>query len=75
VSRRLVYLSLATVLAVVAACYDVPTPDCGFLCGPGDACPEGYTCANDHRCHRTGAPPSLMCGPPDAAVDAPLDMP
>jgi hypothetical protein len=55
--------------AMASACYDVPTPDCGFVCGPGDACPDGYTCANDHRCHRNGTPASLMCSPPDAAPD------
>ena len=66
---------------VIVACYTVPRPDCGFVCGPGNACPDGYTCADDHRCHRIGAPPDLMCAtvdaplPIDAAVDAPDDAP
>ena len=65
----------------IVACYTVPRPDCGFVCGPGNACPDGYTCADDHRCHRIGAPPDLMCAtvdaplPVDAAVDAPDDAP
>jgi hypothetical protein len=63
--------------AIVSACYDVPMPDCGFLCGTNGECPNGYTCADDHICHRTGAPADLVCtasdvlAPHDAAVDAP----
>jgi hypothetical protein len=54
-------------------CYDVPKPDCGFVCGPADGsnqpCPDEYTCADDHRCHRNGTPSSLRCEPPpDAAA-------
>ena len=72
-------LSLALGGAIAAACYAVPQPECGFLCGPGGACPDGYACANDHACHRTGSPPELVCHTPDAApgddaaVDARLD--
>jgi hypothetical protein len=63
---------------VVAACYDAPTPDCGFLCGPNGACPAGYICADDYYCHRIGAPADLVCNAPDAAMpgdagDAPVD--
>jgi hypothetical protein len=54
--------------AIVAACYSVPTPDCGFICGPGGACPDGYTCADEQRCHRIGAPTNLVCNTADAAV-------
>jgi hypothetical protein len=54
---------------VLAGCYSPPEPDCGFVCGPGDACPADYTCATDHHCHRDGAPASLTCGTlGDAAV-------
>ena len=56
--------------AIVAACYDVPTPDCGFLCGASGACPDDYTCAADHHCHRVGAPADLVCSTPDAAIPA-----
>jgi hypothetical protein len=59
------------ILAALAGCYSPPEPDCGFACGPGDACPADYTCARDHYCHRNGASSTLVCGTPDAAVDAP----
>jgi hypothetical protein len=62
-------------LGAAAGCYSPPEPDCGFVCGPGGACPADYTCASDHHCHRDGAAASLTCGTPpvDAAivVDAP----
>ncbi|HEU4732628.1 MAG TPA: hypothetical protein VFT22_32255 [Kofleriaceae bacterium] len=88
-SARLTSLGVSITLlvagagAIVVACYEVPTPDCGFLCGPGDACPDGYTCADDHRCHRIGAPAGLTCpilDAPlpvlhDAAVDSRIDAP
>jgi hypothetical protein len=61
-------LTVAGAGAIVVACYDVPRPDCGFVCGPDSACPDGYTCADDHRCHRIGAPADLVC----PIVDAPL---
>jgi hypothetical protein len=85
VSGRLLSLGIALVLlvalgAAIAACYEVPRPDCGFVCGPGGACPDGYACASDHTCHRVGTPDSLVCAQPDAAVpdarpDAPDDAP
>lgn len=71
-------------------CYDVPRPECGFRCGPSEACPEDYTCnVADGRCHLNGSSPSLVCGtvdapaadapvadaPPDAGVDAAADAP
>ena len=69
-------MSLGVALALFAAlvgtialsCYAIPTPDCGFICGPGGECPDGYTCADDHRCHRNGAPDDLVC----STIDAPL---
>lgn len=61
--------------AIISACYDVPRPACGFVCGPDDACPDGYQCASDHYCHRDGTPDSLVCRSPDAGlqVDAAPD--
>jgi len=85
-----VYLAVTAAMLVAlagatVACYSIPRPDCGFVCGPDDACPGGYTCADDHRCHRNGAPADLVCttvdaplpadAAPDAAVDAPPDAP
>jgi hypothetical protein len=52
----------ACLLTVVSACYNPPEPDCGFVCGPGGACPMDYTCASDNVCHRNGASPTLSCG-------------
>jgi hypothetical protein len=79
--RRLVSLGVAIALAavgsgaLVVACYDVPRPDCGFQCGPSAECPDGYVCGSDQRCHRVGAPSTLVCDTVDAAVpiDAMLD--
>lgn len=79
-SVRLVSLGTALALvaaltalggALVAACYDVPRPACGFVCGPDGACPDDYTCANDRYCHRNGAPDDLVCRTVDAAL--PID--
>ncbi len=54
-----------------AACYSPPEPDCGFACGPNNACPADYTCAADRHCHRNGTPAGLVCAAPDAGVDGP----
>lgn len=88
-SGRLLSLGLPIALlatlagAIVAACYTIPTPSCGFLCGPNDACPDSYACATDHYCHLIGAPANLVCATADAgttdasedarANDAPTD--
>jgi hypothetical protein len=58
-------------VVALAGCYRPPEPDCGFACGPGDACPADYTCAGDHQCHRNGAPASLTCASlPDGGGDS-----
>jgi hypothetical protein len=64
-------LLVALAGAIVAACYEVPTPDCGFVCGPDNGCPDRYTCAGDHRCHRIGAPADLVCSAPDGGTFVP----
>jgi hypothetical protein len=81
VSGRLVSTVTALALlglggALLIGCYTVPRPDCGFVCGPDDACPDGYTCADDHRCHRAGAA-DVVCAPLDAPppADAAIDGP
>jgi hypothetical protein len=57
--------------AIIAGCYEIPRPACGFLCGPGGACPDGYSCAADMYCHQNGTAPDLVCAHADAAL--PLD--
>jgi len=63
-------LAICLVLTQAPACYSPAQPDCGFVCGTGGACPDGYTCASDGICHRDGTPASLVC-----AVDARPDSP
>jgi hypothetical protein len=81
VPSRLLFLGAAIALlvglvgSIVASCYDLPQPDCGFVCGPASACPDGYSCASDQRCHRIGAPSGLICASPDAAIDAAIAAP
>lgn len=80
-SRRYVHpgIALGIVAAlgagVVAACYDLPEPDCGFRCGPDRECPEEYTCSDDdNRCHRQGSDPALVCAEiVDAGADGAVD--
>jgi len=57
---------LVAVALLVAGCYDVPKPACGFRCGPAAECPAGYTCGPDLRCRLEGSSPSLVCAMPDA---------
>jgi hypothetical protein len=90
--KRFVYLGLAlgsTALLVVgfaslASCYRVPTPTCGFRCGPAGECPTDYTCSSlENRCHKNGTDPSILCDigddmpidAPDAPIDMPIDVP
>jgi hypothetical protein len=62
--------ALALAGALIAACYEIPRPACGFLCGPAGACPDGYSCAADMYCHRNDAPLDLVCTHPDAPLPA-----
>lgn len=65
----------ALCLGLVAACYSPPQPDCGFVCGPGGACPANYHCAADNVCHLDGTPANLACAV-DAGIDVlPIDVP
>jgi hypothetical protein len=39
-------------LALLAGCFNAPKPNCAFLCGEGNACPDEYQCSTaDNRCH------------------------
>lgn len=75
-TRRLLPLGVALALlaalvgAIISACYDIPRPACGFVCGPDGACPDDYTCASDHYCHRNGESDGVVCRTPDAALPA-----
>src|SRR5690349_12902271 len=62
---------LLALAACAASCYNPPEPDCGFVCGPNNACPADYTCAADRHCHRNGTPASLVCGTDAGIGDAP----
>lgn len=55
---------------LVAGCYETPQPVCAFLCGTGDACPDGYDCAPDGFCKRNDVDPNMQCPGVDIAIDA-----
>ena len=59
-SGRLARLAVLSA-AALSACYSPPEPACGFVCGSGGSCPDGYACASDNVCHRDGTPASLSC--------------
>ncbi len=78
--RRIAYLGVAIALcfallgtlSVTQGCYSVPQPECGFVCGPGGACPDDYTCNSaDNRCHLNGSAPQQCLGGADAGIDTP----
>ena len=57
--RRAVAICSAASVALLAGCFSVNgEPSCSYKCGPKDACPMSYSCANDGYCHladHTGA--------------------
>lgn len=72
---------LAALLA--AGCYETPKPKCAFLCSASTACPPGYACGGDGRCHLLVDGVPAVCedalpndaGTFDAPVDAPVEEP
>ncbi len=44
-----------------ASCYTTPKPECAFLCGEADSCPDGYSCATDGWCKRDDVPSTFDC--------------
>jgi len=65
-----VCLGLTAAFAFGISCYEIPSPDCGFVCGAGGLCPDNYTCATDNICHRDGTPAGTSCVG-DGGIDAP----
>jgi hypothetical protein len=67
---------LSLLAAGLTGCFERPKPECAFLCGEGDSCPNGYACATDGWCKWVGVDPTFDCtgGPvADAATtDAPV---
>ena len=65
----------ASVLLAVALAACAPSPADGLLaCNPtGKACPDGYYCANDGTCWRTGHAPDLSAGGDMPAPDLGYD--
>jgi hypothetical protein len=73
------------VLLALCACFDPPTANIAFQCGPNAACPERYECRDDGCCHLIGSTTAEVCtltdartsdtSTPDAPVDAPIDAP
>lgn len=60
-------------LVLVAACYSPPRPDCGFICGPGAACPADYHCATDGHCHLDGSSDASRCADAGVPDSLPID--
>lgn len=84
--RSLMAAVLVAASSLGLGCFSKPQPDCAFLCGAGDACPDGYFCAGDGVCKRDGLAETFDCGfvapidagpppdaPPDASADAGVD--
>ena len=71
----LICLGLVGAFALAFSCYTVPEPDCGFVCGPGSACPTDYTCGSDTICRRIGAPAGTVCTSDAGPLDAPITSP
>lgn len=65
-------------LVALAACYETPTTDVSFRCGPEGQCPDGYECRDDGCCHLLnssgGVCPASDASPqPPLPVDAAID--
>jgi hypothetical protein len=79
-SRILLVLTLVVFGASAASCGSVKIPDGALACGNGHdgggtACPAGFTCGPDNRCHVKGAAPKDGGTGADAAGDAKVDHP
>lgn len=56
------------VALVSGACFETPTANISFRCGPAGECPDSYECRDDGCCHLLGAPAGEVCEVADAAV-------
>jgi hypothetical protein len=63
-------LALFTCACLLASCYSTPNPECAFLCGEADSCPDNYSCATDGWCKRNDITPDYDCM--GTTVDAPV---
>lgn len=77
-ATRIAYAAWLAVAIALGGCYDIPQPECGFVCGPpavaggAGTCPSNYVCSSiDNRCHRISPPFADTC-PGDASV--PVDL-
>jgi hypothetical protein len=70
-------LSACAWIALAAACYSTPQPNCTFKCGPNADCPANYACDTDGVCHLISGNTLLACNLPDAAStpDSPVSTP
>ena len=66
--RIAVLVGSFTAALALAACFETPTADISFRCGPADECPDGYECRADGCCHLLGSSESVTCDLADAAV-------
>jgi hypothetical protein len=65
-------LALGALFALAGAgCFNAPKPNCAFLCGDGNACPEDYMCSTvDNRCHLLVGTELATCEDPIPGIDA-----
>jgi hypothetical protein len=56
------------VLLAVGACFDPPTANISFRCGPDGACPDRYECRDDGCCHLIGSSAAEVCTLTDAST-------
>lgn len=68
-SLSFAFLAALAISVAVSACFDKPKPECTFLCGTNDACPDGYSCRSDGWCKRSDVADDYACSSPPA-VDA-----
>ena len=59
---------VGSTLLATGSCYTTPKPECAFLCGEAESCPDGYSCAGDGWCKRDDVPTTFDCV--GATVDA-----